>query len=197
MRKRRSLLAALIIVLAFSSGAIARTVFDVIMAEVRTDFVVEIDGEVRKFRNVDGERVYPILHDGTTYLPVRAIGEIMGKDVYWYEADKRIELRDKKNTPTVTDADVIVEDDKKPKDKKDNPAQSSAKDVIGKEQAKKIALGKAKLKENEVSFIKIELDKDNGIWKYEVEFRKGLKEYSAEIKADDGKILDWEADFDD
>ena len=153
--------------------------------------------DLGKFKNVDGDRVYPILYDGTTYLPVRAIGEIMDKDVYWYEAEKRIEFKDKKKTPTVTDADVIVEDNKKPKDKKENHVQPLEKDVIGKEKAKMIALEKAKLKENEVSFIKVELDKDNGIWKYEVEFRKGLKEYSAEIKADDGKILDWEADFDD
>ena len=192
MRKRNGLIVALAVVFAFATGVVAKNVFDVIRAEVRTDFVIEIDGEERVFKNVDGERVYPILHNGTTYLPVRAIGEILGKDVYWYEAEKRIEFKDKKKEPTVTDADVIVEDGKKEK-----PAKSAEKAVIGKEKAKKIALDKANLKESEVSFVKIELDRDDGIWKYEVEFRKGLREYSADIKADDGKILDWEADFDD
>ena len=70
-------------------------------------------------------------------------------------------------------------------------------EYIDEEKAKEIALDKAGLKENEVSFIKVELDWDNGILRYEVEFRQGFKEYSAEIKADDGKILDWEIDIDD
>ena len=39
--------------------------------------------------------------------------------------------------------------------------------------------------------------KENGVFVYEVEFKKDGKEYKAEIKADDGKILHWDVEIDD
>lgn len=203
MKKKRSLIIAFAVIFSFTTGVVAKNVFDIIKAEVRTDFVVEIDGEEREFKNANGERVYPILHNGTTYLPLRAIGEIMEKDVYWYEADKRIELKDKKKAPTVTDADVIVESDPNAekskehnkKDKMEKPVSDKEKNIISKEKAKEIALEKANFKLSDVTFIKAEFDTENGTYVYEIEFKKGNKEYSAEIKADDGKIIDWEVDF--
>ena len=188
MKKKRGLIIAVALVLAFGSGVIAKNVFDIIKAEVRTDFVVEIDGVERIFKDVNGERVYPILHNGTTYLPVRAIGEIMNKDVYWYEDEKRIELKDKETT-TVTDADVIVSDN--------NTQKVVETDQIDVEKAKEIALNKAGLKESDVSFVKAELDYEKGVAVYEIEFRQGFKEYNAEIKASDGTILEWDVDIDD
>lgn len=70
-------------------------------------------------------------------------------------------------------------------------------EVIGAEKAIEIALEKAGLFKNDVFMESTELDRDNGIWKYEVEFRKGRTEYSADIKADDGTVLSWEVDMDD
>ena len=206
-----------------------------IKAQLRPDFTVRIEGEVAKFKNADGETVYPILYEGTTYLPIRAIGEIMGKTVFWYEDEKLIELRAVTDT-TVTDADVIIEssenaaakddnnkyktkekdaknkkplpgDDKeKPKEKPEvkpagkpaeKPAAPEEKEFIGEERAKEIALEKAGLKESEVTLIKVKLDRDDGRYVYEIEFRRGLTEYEAEINAEDGRILKFEKDFDD
>ena len=48
-----------------------------------------------------------------------------------------------------------------------------------------------------MSFIKLKLERDYGIYIYDVEFRKGLIEYNAEIKADDSRIVEWDIDFDD
>lgn len=200
MKKKRYVALALVLVLAIGTGAVAKEVFENIKAQIRPDFVIEIDGVEREFKNVDGERVYPILHNGTTYLPIRAIGELMGKTVYWYEDEKRIELREDKakDKVTVTDADVIIQNGEK--DKKDKNAEKPKPDKVGyisEKSAKKIALDKAGVKEDEVSFVKVELDMDDGIWRYEVEFKKGFKEYNAEIKADDGKILEWDVDLGD
>ncbi len=204
MKKRKwGVLLATVLVVGIVTGVVATDLVHDIKAQLRADFTVVIDGDEKEFKNVNGERVYPILYEGTTYLPVRAIGEIMEKTVYWYEDDKRIEL--KNNYSTVTDADVIVTDVKpdeivqknEEKNKDKNKETVSADGIIKKEKAKEIALKKANFKLSDVTFIKAELDKENGVYVYDVEFKKGNKEYSAEIKADDGKILDWEVDLDD
>ena len=202
MKKKRSLAIIIAVVLAFGTGAIAKDAFEIIKAQIRNDFVIEIDGEEKVFRNAEGDRVYPILHDGTTYLPLRAIGEIIEREVYWYENEKRIELR-KKSSSTVTDADVIITEESS--SKSDNFSYTNAgkqqkkedTNWIGKEKAKEIVLEKSNLKLSDISFIKVDIDKENGIYVYDVELKKGNKEYSAEIKADDGTILDWEVDFED
>ena len=66
--------------------------------------------------------------------------------------------------------------------------------LIGVDEAKRIALEKAGLSENDVRFDRTELDNENGIWVYEVEFETPTTEYDAEIKADDGSIIKWEID---
>ncbi len=68
---------------------------------------------------------------------------------------------------------------------------------IGEERAKEIALEKAGISSDGVSFVRVELDRDNGIWKYEVELRQGRTQYDANIKADNGEILSFETDYDD
>lgn len=67
---------------------------------------------------------------------------------------------------------------------------------IGEEKAKEIALKKAGITADGVSFDRIELEKDNGVWEYEIEFQKDSTEYDIEIKADDGTILSWNIDND-
>ncbi len=68
---------------------------------------------------------------------------------------------------------------------------------IGEERAKEIALEKAGITDDGVVFEKVELDRDNGVWKYEVDFRKDRTEYDADIKADDGMVISFETDYND
>ena len=58
-------------------------------------------------------------------------------------------------------------------------------------------MDKAGLKENEVSFVKVDIDKDDSIFVYDIEFRKDGKEYSFEINAENGEIIEQEVDTDD
>ena len=65
---------------------------------------------------------------------------------------------------------------------------------ISQEQAKEIALKHAGLASNQVALKRVELDFDNGIQKYEVEFYYNNREYSYEIDANSGNILSYEQD---
>ncbi len=67
---------------------------------------------------------------------------------------------------------------------------------IGEEKAKDIALKKANVTTESVIFDRVELEQDDGVWKYEVDFKKDTTEYDTEINATDGSILKWEVEKD-
>ena len=184
-----------------AAGVSASGLVEKIQAEIRPDFTIYVDGQQQTFKNVNGEVVYPVLYEGTTYLPVRAIGELMGKTVYWYEADKRIELNTE--TTTVTDADVIIPDSGNSGSSGGGgtivrPQATPAPGEITLEKAKQIALQRAGFAASEVTFTKERLEYDDGRREYDIEFIKDKTKYSAEILASDGTILSWDVDvFDD
>ncbi len=191
MKKKCIFITALVLCVGIAIGAAAASLVENIKAELRRDFTIVVDGQTRTFYDVNGKQVYPVLYDGTTYLPIRAIGELMGKDVYWYEDEKKIELRDKADqaagkTSTVTDADFIVSGD--------YGSDTSTAGLITLEQAKTIVLTKAGVSEADVTFTKTKLDRDDGIVKFEIDFITSDTEYETEIDAANGNIIEWELD---
>ncbi|MBQ5841786.1 MAG: PepSY domain-containing protein [Clostridia bacterium] len=58
-------------------------------------------------------------------------------------------------------------------------------------------LDRAGLAEDDISRLNIELDHDDNVWKYEIEFISGKYEYEAEVNADTGEIICYERDTDD
>ncbi len=73
------------------------------------------------------------------------------------------------------------------------------KKKIGKKKARNIALKDAGLKKSQVSYLNVNLDyeDDYNADIYEVEFNKGRTEYSYDINAYTGEILDRDIDRDD
>ncbi len=69
-----------------------------------------------------------------------------------------------------------------------------SEEFIGLEAAKKIALEKAALPISQVVFQKTELDEDDGVVIYEIEFECQGQEYEVEIDATTGEIIDFEID---
>ena len=176
-----------------------------VSVQVRRDFTIVIDGKEQTFRTSSGKVIYPLLYEGSTYLPLRAIGQIMGKAVDWDSDTKTVTLTsegftvtdadtfgDKKDT--VTDADTFRDKDKKPEKEK---TKQGVTNEITAEKAKEIALNHAGLNANQVRDLDIEKDRDDGIVKYEIDFESGRMEYEYEIHAETGKILKAEKDYDD
>ena len=50
------------------------------------------NNEMKEFSDVNGKKVYPILYQGTTYLPVRAISALFGISVKWDGENNKIYL---------------------------------------------------------------------------------------------------------
>ena len=65
---------------------------------------------------------------------------------------------------------------------------------ISVDKAKEIALSHAGLSADQVTFVKVNMDFDDGIQKYEIEFYYNYREYSYEIDANTGNILSYEQD---
>ena len=74
------------------------------------------------------------------------------------------------------------------------PAASGTQ--ITSDDAKRIALEHAGIAEADATRFKVELDEDDGRQVYEVEWEVGRTEYSYEISAADGSILNYETDHD-
>lgn len=80
-------------------------------------------------------------------------------------------------------------------DKKNKTAMTA---TITETEARQAALDHSGLKETDVTFIKIELDKDDGRTVYEVEFYQGTSAYDYDVDAATGEIVAFktETDFD-
>ncbi len=155
-----------------------------ISAQLRQDFTIVVEGTVCTFTDGNGKQVFPMLYQGTTYLPLRAIGQLMGKTVDWDGATETITLTKDENL--VTDADTFWPT---------NPGNNgSTGNYIGEAKAKSIALNHAGLSSSQVNFVMAKLDRDDGRWVYDVEFYTDNREYDYEIDAVSGKILSYDFD---
>lgn len=76
-----------------------------LMAQLYTQQVkIVLDGVILEPKDVNGNAVYPFIENGTTYLPVRAVGEAFGKDVQWDGDSRTVSL----TTPMADELDGNV-----------------------------------------------------------------------------------------
>ncbi len=137
------------------------------MATFRPDIALKVNGTTYNVRDTNGNLVSPLLYNGTTYLPLSALGRMLDAEVSWDAST---------NTVIINDADT-------------------ASDYIGETKAKDIALKHAGLSSSKVTFLPVKLDWDDGRPVYEVEFYSGNKEYDYEIDAATGSIRDYDFDI--
>lgn len=152
------------------------------------NYTIVIDGTVRTFRDASGNTTSPMVYNGSIYLPLRAIGEIMGKNVSWNEQTQTVFL----TNPSSTGGDVTDFDTSNPT----TPGQTTGSVTL--EQAKQTALNHAGKTSSEVTFVKGKQDWDDGRKVYEIEFivksGSGYTEYDYEIDASTGKIISYDYD---
>lgn len=81
--------------------------------------------------------------------------------------------------------------------KNQNATPGTSTALIGESAAKQIALSHAGLSASEIRAYKIELDRDDGVAVYEIEFKSGIYEYDYHINAKTGAVLKNEKERDD
>lgn len=87
------------IIASLSLGAVAAVREQLIKAEF-SNIKIVIDGATIVPKDATGKTVEPFIYDGSTYLPVRAIGNALGKEVGWDEATKTATLTSKQSELT-------------------------------------------------------------------------------------------------
>lgn len=65
-----------------------------IQVTLSPDITILYNGVRQTPRDINGDVVYPIINNGSTYLPVRAVSNMLGIDVGWDQATKTISLWD-------------------------------------------------------------------------------------------------------
>lgn len=90
-------LAAAGLLLSTTAGAYAGANLEAIKAFFDKDIKFTVNGESFKLVNAKGVPTYPIIHNSTVYLPVRAISDAMGVAVSYDSKTKTVALGEKVN----------------------------------------------------------------------------------------------------
>ena len=175
--------------------------------DVHPEYHVVIDGSERSFFDVDGKSVAPVVYEGSIYLPIRSIGEIMGKTVSWDKNTKTVtllggEVTDYDTTGSTTTTPGTGTTTTPSTGTTTTPGTGTTPSTtttnITLEKAKNIALNNAGKTASQVTFVEAKQDYEKGVLVYEIEFvslENGVyKEYDYEIEASSGKILSYDFD---
>lgn len=83
---------ALALVCGMVIGASAADTLKEITAYLNYGITIKYDGETQNLMDAAGNRTYPISYNNTTYLPIRAISNMLGIDVGWDQATQTVLL---------------------------------------------------------------------------------------------------------
>lgn len=111
MKKRLQGLVAGVLIGATVTGGVATAVNTTTLYNVLQNGIkIVVDSKKLTPTDVDGNIVEPIIYNGTTYLPVRAVANALGKAVYWDGPNYTVYLGDMDGNleyPTVELEDMI------------------------------------------------------------------------------------------
>ncbi|MDF3001638.1 MAG: copper amine oxidase N-terminal protein [Bacillota bacterium] len=61
-----------------------------VMFYLKPDIAIEMNGVRQVFKDVNGHMVFPIVYNGTAYLPVRAVSSLMKEPIEWDSGSKTV-----------------------------------------------------------------------------------------------------------
>lgn len=81
-----------------------------VLPQLNKEIKIEYKERLQKFSDVNGNVVYPLSYEGTTYLPVRAISNMYGATIDWNGANSRITIARENKLATITSVTIKVID---------------------------------------------------------------------------------------
>ena len=99
MKHKKTLTAlvfALALFMAFTLGVYAADGLQEISAYLNSNITIKLDGETKTLTDATGARTYPITYNGTTYVPLRAVANLLGINVDWDQATQSVLLGESK-----------------------------------------------------------------------------------------------------
>ncbi len=145
-----------------------------VTATFRPDMTLQFNGTPYTIRDTNGDVVSPLVYNGTTYLPLSSLGQMLGVQVSWDGATQTVIIG---NQPA------------------SGGNQPSGSTFIGEAKAKEIALSHAGVASSAATFLQLHLDWENGRQVYDVEFWSGTTEYDYEIDAITGDVVSFDQDI--
>lgn len=145
-----------------------------VTATFRPDMTLQFNGTPYTIRDTNGDVVSPLVYNGTTYLPLSSLGQMLGVQVSWDGATQTVIIG---NQPA------------------SGGNQPSGSTFIGEAKAKEIALSHAGVASSAATFSQVRLDWENGRQVYDVEFWSGTTEYDYEIDAATGDVVSFDQDI--
>ncbi len=154
-----------------------------------------------EFLSEDEIRAIVFNHAGVNANDVREFEiELDDEDGIWvYEVDFKagsIEYDYVVNAVTgaIIRVETEIDDDPTAAPGTPRPTQQPGSEFLSEDEIRAIVFSHAGVNANDVREFEIELDDEDGIWVYEVEFESGRHEYSYEVNALTGEIIDYEID---
>ncbi|MCL1808668.1 MAG: copper amine oxidase N-terminal domain-containing protein [Clostridiales bacterium] len=57
---------------------------------LKPDITIKVGDQVKSFYDEGGQNVFPLIYQGTTYLPVRAVSSLMGENIEWDDKSRTV-----------------------------------------------------------------------------------------------------------
>lgn len=90
-------------------------------AYLKPDLLVMYDFVIQAFQDVNEETIYPIVYNGSAYLPIRSISKLMNAPIEWDGKTKTISIEN-----ATDDVYAVIEEDPEVVENKEKPATPAA-----------------------------------------------------------------------
>ncbi|MFL0372548.1 hypothetical protein [Paenibacillus amylolyticus] len=94
--------------LGIGTGALAATGLEQIKAYLNSKITLKMNDATVTAKDANGKTVLPITYNGTTYLPVRAVGYLLGTEITYDSATSSVLIGGKNETGPVTNDKVTL-----------------------------------------------------------------------------------------
>lgn len=103
MNKRiAGIVAGLAVSAIFTTSVIAEGTSERVEAYVNKEIKITLDNEALALRNADDSIIYPVIYNDRTYLPMRAIAQVLGIKVDWDLDTKTVSLTESEKADEIT-----------------------------------------------------------------------------------------------